>query len=145
MMDVVLAAMFVVVPVLLWSIYQVRYKRLYGVHKVTQIVLSVLLFATVIAFEVEVRFFGWQERAAGALGESPTGKVWPVLWIHLCFAVSTFFLWLVVLAAALRRFPVPPAPGEHSRFHLFWARLAAIDLCLTAVTGTVFYWVAFVG
>jgi hypothetical protein len=45
---------------------------------------------------------------------------------------------------AWRRFPNPPHPSEHSRFHLFWARLAAVDLCLTAVTGTLFYWVAFV-
>ena len=145
MLDVVLVAMFVVVPVLLWSIYQVRSRQRYRLHKRTQIALTILLFGAVLAFEVEVRLFGWQERTAGVPGGSPTGLVWPVLWVHLCFAISTFVLWTVVFVMALRRFPAPPAPGEHSRFHLLWARLAALDLCLTAVTGTVFYWVAFVG
>lgn len=144
MLDVVMVAMFVVVPVLLWSVYQVRYRRRYQLHKATQIVLTALLFGAVIAFEVEVRVFGWQERAAGQLGGSPMGLVWPVLWVHLCFAVTTFVLWAVVFVMALRRFPVPPQPSEHSPFHLFWARLAALDMCLTAVTGTLFYWVAFV-
>lgn len=145
MMDVVLVAMFVVVPVLLWSIYLVRYRRRYLLHKKIQIVLSTLLFLAVAAFEIEVRFFGWQERAAGGPEGSIPSIVWPVLWVHLCFAVSTFILWIVVVSAAMWRFPSPPAPGEHSRFHRFWARLAAIDMCLTAVTGSLFYWVAFVG
>jgi uncharacterized membrane protein YozB (DUF420 family) len=64
--------------------------------------------------------------------------------IHLVFAVSTLVLWVWVLWEAFLRFPVPPMPGSHGGRHRFMARLAAIDLMLTAVTGTVFYWLAFV-
>jgi hypothetical protein len=53
-------------------------------------------------------------------------------------------LWVVVIVRAIRRFPVPPVPCEHSRAHIFWARAAAIDMTLTAATGWTFYWLAFV-
>jgi uncharacterized membrane protein YozB (DUF420 family) len=66
------------------------------------------------------------------------------LGIHLVFAVSTLGLLVWVLWEALQRFPVPPAPGSHGPRHRRVARLAALDLALTAVTGTAFYWLAFV-
>ncbi|HVW45670.1 MAG TPA: DUF420 domain-containing protein, partial [Solirubrobacterales bacterium] len=65
------------------------------------------------------------------------------LGVHLLFAVTTALLWIFVMVRALRRFPCPPAPNDHSRSHIFWARLAAIDMLLTAVTGWAFYWLAF--
>ena len=45
---------------------------------------------------------------------------------------------------AFLRFPTPPTPGGHGPRHRVMARLAAVDLVLTACTGTVFYWLAFV-
>jgi uncharacterized membrane protein YozB (DUF420 family) len=65
------------------------------------------------------------------------------LYVHLVFSISTFFLWVYVVTGALRNFPSPPAPSAYSRRHVFWARLAAIDLALTAFTGWIFYWLAF--
>lgn len=70
-----------------------------------------------------------------------------MLWalgIHLVFAVSTFVLWTWVVWEALARFPNPPLPGTHGPRHRRMARLAALDLVMTAVTGVVFYWMAFV-
>ena len=64
--------------------------------------------------------------------------------IHLVFAVSTLVLWAWVVWEAWTRFPVPPAPNAHGPRHRLWARVAAIDLLLTAVTGSAFYWLAFV-
>jgi hypothetical protein len=58
--------------------------------------------------------------------------------------VSTFGLWVWVVSEAIRRFPSPPVPGPHSARHRWSARLAAADLACTAVTGIVFYWLAFV-
>jgi hypothetical protein len=49
-----------------------------------------------------------------------------------------------VIVPALRKYPSPPVPGPHSRQHVPLARLAAIDMALTAITGWVFYWLAFV-
>jgi hypothetical protein len=41
-------------------------------------------------------------------------------------------------------FPCPPAPGPHSPWHIRWAKVAAIDMLMTAITGWLFYWLAFV-
>ena len=40
--------------------------------------------------------------------------------------------------------PSPPAPCPYSPTHIFWARLAAIDMTLTTLTGWLFYYLAFV-
>jgi hypothetical protein len=60
------------------------------------------------------------------------------------FAVTTVVLWPVVILLALRSFPPIPGPAPHSRIHVPLARLAAADMLLTAVTGWIFYWLAFV-
>ena len=144
MLDVVFVAMFAVVPVLLWSIQQVRRHRRFALHKKVQLTLAVLLLVTVTTFEVDMRLHGWEERAAGELGGEASSVVWRALYVHLIFAISTALLWPWVIYRAWQRFPVPPLPGEHSRSHIFWARLAAIDMVLTSITGWVFYVLAFV-
>ena len=67
------------------------------------------------------------------------------LGVHLVFAVSTLLLWPITIVQALRRFPRPPGPSAYSPTHRAWARLAAASMFMTAVTGWVFYYLAFVG
>jgi hypothetical protein len=50
----------------------------------------------------------------------------------------------MVIVQALRKFPKPPQPGMHSSSHKFWGWLASIGMFLTAVTGWIFYYLAFV-
>jgi uncharacterized membrane protein YozB (DUF420 family) len=66
------------------------------------------------------------------------------LGIHLVFAISTPVLWAWVVWEAVTRFPAPLTPGSHGPRHRWMARMAAADLVLTAITGTIFYWLAFV-
>ncbi|MEM9352301.1 MAG: DUF420 domain-containing protein [Planctomycetota bacterium] len=143
MTDVVFLAMFAVLPVLWWSVLQARRGR-YVLHRNVQVALGAVLAVAVGAFEVDVRVFGWEDRASGEIGGSASQAVWRALQVHLVFAISTVVLWPLVLIRALRKFPNPPMPAEHSRFHLRWARIAAADMVLTAVTGWCFYWLAFV-
>jgi uncharacterized membrane protein YozB (DUF420 family) len=141
-MDVVLVGLVALLPVLAWSIAAVRRGR-YGLHKALQLFIAAALAAAIVVFEIDVRLVSdWKARAA----VSPfwPGGVLVSLAIHLVFAVSTFVLLVWVLWEAVARFPSPPAPGTHGPRHRRMARLAAIDLVLTAVTGTVFYWLAFV-
>lgn len=147
MLDVVFTAMFVIVPTMAWSIYQVKYHRRYQLHKNVQLGLALVLLVAVTLFEIDVRLHGWRARAV----ESPFydarwayGLVNWSLWIHLVFAVSTSVLWAYVVVQALRQSPIPPTREEYVRSHRFWARLAAIDMALTAVTGCTFYTLAFV-
>lgn len=143
-LDVLCLAMLVVVTVLAWSIYQVKYRYRYSLHKWTQVTLGVILLTVVILFEIDIRLHGWQERAAGQLGAQAPSAAVTALYIHLVFAVSTVLLWPTVIVLALRKFPSPPVPGPHSRIHVPLARIAAIDMVLTTITGWIFYYVAFV-
>jgi hypothetical protein len=141
--DLLVVAMFVVVVVLGWSVFQARYRRRFLLHKRVQLTLGVVLLITVALFEIDIRLHGWQTRAAGSVGGQPAQIVWYALYVHLVCALSTVVLWPVVIFLALRSFPNPPRPGAHSRVHVPLARLAAIDMVLTAVTGWMFYWLAF--
>lgn len=140
MLDLVFLAMFAVLPVLAWSIYQVRVRRRYLLHKRTQLTLAAVLLLTVGAFEVDMRLHGWRQY----VGNQPSSRVDAALWIHLVFAVTTFFLWVGVVVHALRTIPNPPGPSPSSRRHVLLGRLAATDMLLTAVSGWAFYLLAFV-
>jgi hypothetical protein len=144
MLDVLFVAMFAVVVVLAWSIYQVKVHRRYRLHKWTQVTLGAVLIVVVVLFEIDIRLHGWQGRSAQESGGGPDAAVWVALYVHLVFAVSTVLLWPVTIFLALRNFSDPPAPGPHSRIHVPLARLSALDMLMTAVTGWIFYWVAFV-
>ena len=117
MLDVVCLGMVVVVLVLAWSIYQVRNKRRFQLHKRLQLALAALLAIVLTVFELDIRINGWQHRAAGSLTGQPSSAVFTSLWIHLFFALTTVVLWVVVIVGALRRYSNPPLPNEHSAFH----------------------------
>jgi len=142
MLDVVVVAMAAVLPLLGYSIFVVRYRRNFVLHKRLQLILAAALLVTVTAFELDMRFNGWRERAK----PSPYYATWvdPSLYLHLVFSVSTAALWIWVTVAAVRKFPDPPCPGQHSPQHLLWARLAALDMLLTSISGWAFYYLSFV-
>jgi uncharacterized membrane protein YozB (DUF420 family) len=149
-MDVVLVGLIALLPVMAWSIALVRQGN-YALHKRLQLFIAAALVAAIVVFEIDVRLVSdWKLRAAGGppWGEAPNAW-WPrgvllALAIHLVFAISTTVLWTWVVWEAVTRFPVPPVPGTHGPRHRRMARLAALDLVATAVTGTIFYWLAFV-
>ncbi len=147
MLDVVALAMLVVVPVLGLSVYLVMFRGQYALHKKIQLALGTALLVTVALFEADVRLGGWRHRAedspfAGADGATDWVSV--SLAIHLCFAVTAALLWIVVIARALRNFPSPPTPAAHSPWHRRFGMAAAVDMVCTAVTGWIFYYLAFV-
>jgi putative membrane protein len=148
MLDVVFAAMFAVVPLLLVSVYLVKYQRRHALHKKLQLAMAGVLLVAVLLFEIDIRVNGWEARAepspyfdAANKFTCPAGIS---LVVHLSFAVPTLVLWIVVVVQALRKFSNPPAPGPHSRWHARWGMAAAVGMVMTAVTGWLFYWMAFV-
>jgi hypothetical protein len=166
MLDVVFLAMFAIVPLLAWSVFEVKFRHRYVLHKRVQLALAGILLVAVFLFELDMRFVsGWRDRAApspyfGPMREPAAaldwifrerlgwgyvpGLVFHALAVHLLFAISSAILWGCVVLRALRNFANPPQPGVHSRSHAFWGWLAACDMVLTAITGWVFYWLAFV-
>jgi uncharacterized membrane protein YozB (DUF420 family) len=146
MLDLVFLAMFAVVPVLGYSIWLVK-RGNYQLHKTLQLLLGSVLLVAVAAFEIDMRFFtDWQQRAAPSpyFEAGAWCLVWQSLAVHLSFAIPTTFLWIFVIVRALRQFPHPPAPNQHSQQHKLWGWLATIGMVMTAVTGWIFYWLAFV-
>src|SRR5947207_1895293 len=86
MLDVVFLAMFVVLPALAWSVYLVKVRRNYALHKRVQLTLGTVLLAAVTLFEIDMRVNGWEPRAV----PSPYwagGTVSTLLNVHLVFAV----------------------------------------------------------
>ena len=64
--------------------------------------------------------------------------------LHLLFAVPTPLIWAAVIIRAWKQFPNPAEPAEHSQSHRRWGYLAVVGMILTAITGWVFYYLAFV-
>jgi putative membrane protein len=147
-LDLIVIGMVFVLIALAWSVYSVKYHRRYQRHKVTQLTLAGGLLILLILFEVDIQFFeNWRARADLSPyydAATKSGLVVQSLAIHLVFATTTLALWLLIIARALKHFPSPPGPNRHSSFHARWGMVAAIDMALTAVTGWVFYFLAFV-
>jgi hypothetical protein len=150
MLDVVVCALVLVVPVLSFSIYQVKARRNYSLHKLLQLTLALVLTLAVAAFEVDMQWVhgGW-ENVVNKNPEAPRRSaeeiesIRTMLYVHLCFAVTTPILWAATIILALKRFPVPVAPSAHSSLHKKLGWLSTIDLTLTSITGLMFYYMAF--
>ncbi|MCA9064849.1 MAG: DUF420 domain-containing protein [Planctomycetaceae bacterium] len=151
MLDFVVCALVIVVPLLLISLFQVRYRRAFETHRKMQLLLAIILLAAVGAFEVDLQLIhgGWENIVAkqGLEGDALATRVdqiRPWLWFHLMFAITTPVLWIATIIAALRNFGRPAAPGAHSRVHRMLGWASTVDITLTSVTGLIFYYVAFV-
>ena len=152
MLDVVVCALVLIVPALLFSLYTVKVKRNYTLHRTMQLTLGIVLLITVAAFEVDIRLHdGWEN----IVNKNPDSQRIPVdseefkfvrnlLWVHLVFAISTPIFWVITIVLALERFPNPPHPSEHSRLHKKLGWISAVDITLTSVTGLLFYYYAFI-
>ena len=151
MLDFVVCALILVVPLLVWSIVAARIRNEFGRHRRLQLLIGFVLLIAVTAFEVDLQLVhgGWQnivakQELSEAALDAKIADVRPWLWFHLLFAVTTPVFWIATIALALKKFSNPPTPGPHSRVHKTLGWLSAVDLTLTSVTGLIFYYVAFV-
>ncbi len=151
MLDFVVMALILVVPILVYSLYQVKYRKNYDLHRNLQVFLGVLLLVSVSAFEIDMQIVhgGWQnivnkDSSAPRMNPEELAFVQKVLWVHLVFAITTPFLWATTTILALKRFSIPPIPGPHSALHRKLGILSTLDLVMTSVTGLIFYYFAFI-
>jgi len=148
MLDVVVCALIVVVPTLLFSLYAVKIRRNYRLHKSLQIALGIVLLVAVGLFEIDMRLHGGitgiLAKRSRPLTPSERESFDQLLYVHLFFAISTVVLWATTLTLALRRMPLPPAPCAHSRLHKRLGWLSAVDITLTSVTGLAVYYYGFI-
>ncbi|MDG2012266.1 MAG: DUF420 domain-containing protein [Pirellulaceae bacterium] len=143
MLDFVFIAMFLIVLILGVSIFLVRKKRLFRLHKRIQLLTAAILLAAIIAFEIDVRFFTqWQELAKPSRFYEQGWVHW-ALGVHLVFAIPTPFIWIYTIVMALKNFATDPQPNNYSPKHKFWGWVSTVFMVLTAATGWVFYLMAF--
>jgi len=150
MLDFVVCALIAIVPVQLFSLYLVKYRRKFLWHRNIQILLGVTLLVAVAAFEVDLQLVhgGWKNVVeknpdVPRLSEAEFAFVQRVLRLHLIFAVSTPFLWGTTLFLAVNSLRPPHFRGMHAPLHKTLGWLSVLDLFGTSVTGLWFYYVAF--
>lgn len=143
MLDVVTLAMVLVLPIMTWSIFQVRQRGKYALHRLVQLTLGSVLLVAVLLFEIDIRVNGWDHLIRESPYYGSTLFQW-VLGIHLCFSITTTLAWIATIVGALRNFSNPPTPAPYSSSHARWGWLSAIGMYCTAVTGWIFYWMAFI-
>lgn len=151
MLDFVVCALVLIVPLLLFSLWLVKVRKNYAGHMKLQLTLGVVLLVAVTAFEVDVQLMhgGWenivaQQQLPETEFAAKISAVRPWLQVHLVFAITTPVLWIVTIVLALKRFGKNPQPGSHSRVHSLLGWASTIDITLTSVTGLLFYYMAFV-
>jgi hypothetical protein len=149
MLDLVVCALVLLVPVLAFSIYLVKFRRNYVWHRRLQLLLAGILLFAVVAFEVDVQavHHGWQNivrQSRPDISAADFDFARTLLHIHLVFAISTPLLWILTISLALRNFGNPPAPSRHSPKHAWLGWISALDLAMTSATGLLFYYFTFV-
>ena len=144
MLDFVALAMLGVSLVLAYSIFQIRFRKRSRLHRNLQVGTAIVLTVALVAFEIDVRFITkWRELAE----VSPffaSGMVERSLMLHLLFAIPTPFVWGYVIVMGLRKFKTGFQQGSYNRTHRILGRIAAAFMFLTAITGWIFYYLAFV-
>ena len=141
--DVIVLSMPIVLLALGYSLYQVKYHRNVALHKRLQLALSVILLIVITWFELDVRFFGWKERAA--LSPYYNTTLFPFLYGHVLISVSAAGAWLVQVLLALRQFDKNYEISVKNRIsHIRRGWLTVVLMILTTVTGWIFYVMAFI-
>ncbi|MFO1045796.1 MAG: DUF420 domain-containing protein [Planctomycetaceae bacterium] len=149
MLDFVVVALILIVPILVYSLYVVKVQHKYVLHRNLQLLLGIILLVAVGLFEIDLQLVqgGWAKVVAKRptpLTAEQLNFVQTVLRVHLIFAISTPFLWAATIVLAMRRMPSPPGPSAHSKLHKSLGWISTIDIVLTSVTGLIFYYFAFV-
>lgn len=146
MLDFVLVALFIVIPILIFGLLQ-AHKKNYRLHAKTMLFLGSLVFVVVIAFEIDLRLQGGIEeiliKAERSLAYTKGFQT--LVNIHLFFAISTCFLWIYTTVLAIKKFGLKnPQPGNYSKAHKILGKLTTLDVIGVAVTGFAVYYMAFI-
>ncbi len=146
MMDFVVISLAIVVPILIYGVYQVK-KQKYRHHAQVMIFLGILVFIVVAFFEASMIYLGGIKNIMENAGRSEayTPHFSNSLFVHLIFSFSTCVLWIYVLIAGVKNFGLKnPQPNAYSKTHKFYARLSIIAILGVAITGLYVYYLAFI-
>ena len=138
--DIIVVILLIVFPILFYSISLVK-KKQYKKHQFFQILIASILLVALILFEIDININDWKQRAVA----SPYYNTWifPLLYCHLFFAITTLLVWIVTIYLASVHFR-PVKPNKHSRLHRLLGKVSILSLLSTTSTGFFFYYLAFI-
>lgn len=141
MLDVVFLAMFAIIPILMLSVTLARRKR-FRAHRNLQVATAIVLLLAVVAFEIDMRFVtDWRALAKDSALQS---ACYPLLYLHLIFAIPTPILWTLIIVTALRNFDQNFQAPAYRLWHRQLGWLGIGLMMGTAITGIIFYVAAFI-
>ncbi len=141
--DLLECSMFFVLALMSYSIYLVKIKKKYQLHKRIQILISCLLLVVIVFFEIDIRLHGWRQYAE--ISPYYPGMVFLSLFIHIIFATLTLVFWSLTIYHGIKFFDFKnPRPNEYSMRHKKIGKISAVLLFITTITGTIFFYLAFV-
>jgi hypothetical protein len=142
LLDLVIASLVLVVPVLLVSWSRVRGGH-YSQHKAIQIALFVVLGSAVLAFELHMRDLGgiFVATRESAFAGTATLNNW--IYVRTVFAIGMALVWILLVAGALWLFPRPPRPVKGSQIHRYLGRLGMVLALGAGVTAIPLYYYGF--
>lgn len=144
-LDLIAIGLLLILPLLYVSINAAKRRQL-ARHRLLQLCLSAILLAVIVLFEIDMRSSGWLHLAE----PSPmfTEAKMLLYWIHFPISISTACLWFFTLGYAMKNGIMSPPRDQRAtsrlQLHRTTGKLAAIGMGLTALTGWVFYVMAFV-
>lgn len=140
-LDIMAVSLLLVFALQVLSIALVRAKR-YKAHKRIQLSVGWIMGFILIGFEVQMRLVGWRHLAE----DSPYFDtfLYPLLLLHLIFAIPTFLLWIITIYGAVKNFDMSPRPSKYSIIHKRFGKLSVALSMGTCLTAWMFYWIAFV-
>ena len=141
--DLVNASFLIITPLLIWSWWRAR-GGAYTLHRNVQVALFLVLLVVVILFELDLRALGGIFKAVEQSRFAGTAWLNGMIYFHTLCAISTSFLWILLVMISLIKFPRPPKPNAFSRWHIIFGRIGMVDMLLSAVTGVILYFAGFV-
>ncbi len=146
MLDVAVIAVFLVLPILIFGLYQ-AYKKNYLFHAKIMTALGIVVFIVVVAFEIDIRLQGGiksiLEKADRILAYTPAFE--KLLFVHIFFSISTCIIWVITTFGAIKHFGFQnPMPNAYSKKHKILGKLSTIGVLGVAITGVWVYYMGFV-
>ncbi len=146
MLDFVLVALVLVVPIVLLGIFLAK-KKSYKPHSRVMFLISFILLLVVLLFELDMRLHGGIHGIAEASGKGSNVKTpffTALLYTHLFFSFSGCLLWGGTVWGALKHFHwQAPAPTPYGMIHRQKAAVSVFFLFGIVITGVLVYYFAF--
>lgn len=143
-MDIVIASMVIILPLLWYSFNKVKSEKAYGLHKKIQLTMFLVLLVVVLLFEYDMKQNGGIfEMVKGSQYEG-TFFLNFTIYFHTFLSITTSLIWTLLILISLVKFDRSPKPNKFSKTHKFWGRIGMWDMALTCITGLMLYVFGFI-